>query len=51
MTTMEPSDAVDIEGGEEVRGGWLAFGVGVGFGNEPAPSESAVDVRSGTKLC
>lgn len=47
---MEPSDAVDVEGGEEVRGGWLDLGFGVGFGDEPAPSESAVDVRSGTKL-
>ena len=51
MMTMEPSDAVDVEGGEEVRGAWLDFGVGVGFGEEAAPSELAVDVRSETKLC
>ena len=51
MMTIEPSDAVDVEGGEEVRGGWLDFAVGTGVGGEPALPESAVVVRSGTKLC
>lgn len=49
----EPSEAVDVLAGEDVRGGWFALGVAVGEGKGAAPEPvplPAVDVFSGTNL-